>query len=485
MSSNTPELPPVYKDEQLPGYAPSVGFYGMALMKTEFKTPYHYNDGKRSWKPILLEINSTQLNIYHLDVDKKLETLIIALYNELNQLNDLAQNITEQRRLLGDSSLMDADFLTDDAYGGSTQNSFRLSMTDSLKSKWQKSKFLLLLDKALPLYYSILKENRMLFEPTNSSEEFKKFKFKGPLMHSYTLSNLAVGEAPSLNHLISAMYKEDYIAGLDRNMATLVKYKNVLRVRVELKQLLFQFWSFYGMLHWFRNLVIGKDLALPVDERKISKMKTIPSRCNTTNNALLYATAAAASYAGGGAEYEDVFNPSQVCFDRCTSDSDNSKSYYILVPQHNGSSVSSIDGSVFSENERGSLVSNETSVTSLSSYTSEKFFVQFKNLKLFSLNQYYSTLEKQYISNTIPDLNSYDKWIGTPLTISSYSEYLSEAQKKDCSSNQKANLLISVLNLENIANRNEKYSGLGKISDNLLCCRNFLVHEEGLVSVID
>ena len=90
-----PPPPPEYSQshEDLPEYTSSLNYYGLSLIKTEFITPYQYNSGNRSWKPVLLELNSTQLKIYNLSIDKKLQDLLICLYFELNCLDQLTKDI--------------------------------------------------------------------------------------------------------------------------------------------------------------------------------------------------------------------------------------------------------------------------------------------------------------------------------------------------------------------------------------------------------
>ena len=134
-----PPPPPEYSQshEDLPEYTSSLNYYGLSLIKTEFITPYH-NSGNRSWKPVLLELNSTQLKIYNLSIDKKLQDLLICLYFELNCLDQLTKDINSHYKKskgfdFSELSSNDADDVGDlfsgDAYGGT--DSSKLSLNDS------------------------------------------------------------------------------------------------------------------------------------------------------------------------------------------------------------------------------------------------------------------------------------------------------------------------------------------------------------------
>lgn len=493
--------PPSYAlpGDSLPGYLSSLDFFGVALLKTEFLTPYHYNSHKRGWKPVVLELNSTQLNVYALRVDKRLEDLICALFSQNNLLDDLCQNMTNDRKAkhlsMDDqsaSSLLfdELDLFSGDAYGGDfVHDSFRSSTSAKLKSRLHKNKLERALSKTLPLLHQHVANNRMLFEPLKNGAAYEAFavQYRGPLVHSYTLSNAKLGEAPSLNQLILALYKEDLLSQ-QQNVSTLVKYKNVLRLRIECQQVLLQFWLFHGMVQWFRNLSIGRDLSLPLESRAVTKLKSIPSRYSGRNNALLAATAAAASYSLGSEESgdENMFANTEICF----NDPFPSEEKVAAPPSFNNccynpsNSVVSEEESVFSD-RRGSVASNNTSIGSPEPVSVNKtdscnrYAININGHRLVSFDRVYSTPEKQYISNCIPDLNSYDKWSGSRLTLSNFQQYLTTQQVEQLAKN-KLDLLISHTHLTCYLGKRKK--GLNSGLD-LGECRLFLIHENGLVSV--
>ncbi|EDK40170.2 hypothetical protein PGUG_04268 [Meyerozyma guilliermondii ATCC 6260] len=463
--------------ESLPEYKQTLHFGGLCLMKTEFSTPYHYNSRNRGWSPVFLEINSTEIKFYNLNIDKKLLILIETLYYEANSLHDLAANINNDRLKRDKKPWLDTsdvDLFGDDPYGASfSPEAFKQTRSDRVKLKFQKAKQGASA-KMLPKFYSQLQDNGFLFEPTTNTEITNNFKSKyaGELIHRYTLANCDVGEAPSLNQVISAMYKETSIDSLPQSTSTLVKYKNVLRLRVELKQILLQFWSFYGMVHWYRNILIGGDLASPLESRIATKVKSIPSRQTRLNNALLVATAAAASYRQEPSQDEENFPAGEICFNDPFSTGETIKPSNTrpCSCSENGSVCTTPD-SVFSE-RRESVATTESS----SSDTKCHYSKTMHSYKLVSYDRYYTTLEKQYISNCIPDLNSFDKWQSIGLTLSNFKQYMSKSQLKHYEKDPQ-NVYISIGELI------DGVSQYDKTSPSNGPCRSFVVHQSGLVSV--
>lgn len=465
-------------DERLPRYRPSLEYFGLSLIKTEFSSPYHYNNGNRSWRPVVLEINSTQLNIYELKVDKKVQELILALYNDANQLNDVMQIIQNKK-----ISAYDVDKLDDiwnDAYEGELHD-LKQSTSSRWKNLWHKTKYDKVLTKSISQYYDLIRDNRILFEPTQSKDEYHMFraKFQGNRIASYTLSDISVGEAPSLNHMLSSIYKEDKSHINKHNISTLVKYKNTLRIRIELKQMLFQFWSFYGMVHWFRNLTVGKDLSSPLESRLLTKLKSIPSR-NSRNNNLLAATEAAATL--GMASDDDVditcindpFSsdpPKQMIQNMCCCNT--------LGNASTQSMCSNDSESLFSNERRESVVSTATDISSRG-ISSCKYNKQVNKYNLLSYDMVFATtVEKQYISNCIPDLNSFDKWCDSDVTVSNYSRFLTSEQL----SASAADCFISSSTLDKASWGISKM--LKKQHSQSNSCKKFVIHLKGLVSVVE
>ncbi|KAG7664533.1 uncharacterized protein J8A68_001943 [[Candida] subhashii] len=455
-------------NDSLPGYSPGLNYYGLALTKTEFLTPYHSNTGSRAWKPVLLHLNSTQLNIYDLNVEKKLSNLIVCLYSHLNSLDELVMemNQTYKKNTSFDTESTTSDDLNDiiagDAYGGNSERSIIHSSKLSklkLKLKHQRNQKTLSLIKN---YYDLLKDNKFLFEPSESQEGYNNIKqYQGQLINSYSLAHLQLGEAPSLNQVISAMYKEENIY-TQQNNSTLVKYKNVLRLRIEYKQILLQFWSFPAMNNWYRNLVIGRDLSFPLEMRNISRLKSIPSRNSRRANALLMATAAAADYGHISGLGEDAIPLGVFRSGNFISKEDREDA----VVDDGEESVASISPSLF--DRRGSVVTTDSNSSVASDFQSTTIF----GFKFYSTESTYTTLEKQYISNCIPDLNSFDKWCGKLITISNVDHFVRDTNNPE--------IYISSATITGLVCSLDRNAHKMKNQGNT---KTFLIHERGLFSI--
>ncbi|KAG5420567.1 hypothetical protein I9W82_002448 [Candida metapsilosis] len=454
------ELPEYTKaSETLPNYTSSVNFYGLALLKTEFLTPYQGNNGNRSWKPVLLHMNSTQLNMYNINGDKKLQELLINLYFELNNLNQLTVDLnSDYKKANGvnfDTTPVDADdIFAEDAFGSGCKSIFNESKLGKLKNKLKAQKSNKTL-ATISSYYDILKDNQLLFEPSSGDISGTTFeKFKGSLLHSYSLTHLQVGEAPSLNHLISAMYKEDHSLSTS-SMSALVKYKNTLRLRIEYKQVLLQFWSFHGMISWYRNLSIGQNLSFPLEMRSIGKSKPITSQYNRGNKALLDATAAAATY---GRER----------FSSIESGTDEPRS----APESEVVSTDGEEDQIFDNSQ----YARRESAASSPSMLDGMGYVILNGYKFASKESFYTTNEKQYITNSIPDLNSFDTWFGKLLTISNAEFFVNENKKG------KGDVLISSNALGDLVQQfDKKFANSNGVKTS--STRTFMVQRDGLVGV--
>ncbi|KAI5954541.1 hypothetical protein KGF54_002316 [Candida jiufengensis] len=488
-SSSPSNLPEYSKPaEILPNYVSSINYYGLALIKTEFNTPYHYNGTNRSWRPVLLHMNSTQLKIYSINGDKKLKELILNLYFELNNLNQLTIDVNTEFRNKNGFNFSSTnscnnelnDLFAGDAYGCNintfdpNKNSSVLNQTsfDKLKTKLKNNKNQKILSN-IKSYYEILKDNQLLFEANDEKTETFN-KFKGSLLHSYSLTNLQIGEAPSLNQLISAMYKEDNNnSSILNQTSSLVKYKNCLRLRIEYKQILLQFWSFNSMINWFRNLSIGKDLSTPLELRTVTKLKSIPSRYSNRNNALLAATAAAACHGRGS------FSSTSQSF---TEEVDLARSSLLTHKDYDSDIMSSTSSlieqdSIF-DNRRESITSTSTTTSNEELNSKSPQYITINGYEFFTKDFSYSPIEKQYISNCIPDLNSYDRWNGKLCTISNVENFLKD--ERNFKNNKDVFISYTTLN-DLVLGFDKKF--LNQSHNKLYTTRTFLIHQSGLVGI--
>lgn len=450
--------------DPLPGYTPGLDYYGLALIKTEFFTPYDYNNRSRSWKPVLLHLNSTQLNIYDLNAEKKLVHLIVCLYMQLNCLDELAMqmNLTYKKNAGANSETSSSNEDSDlggDAYGGNRERSlFNDSKLSKLKLKLTHQRN----QKTLSLisnYYDLLCDNKFLFEPTNSLEDYRQFMpFQGPLLNSYSLTHLQLGEAPSLNQIISAMYKEENVL-LQQSNSSLVRYKNVLRLRIEYKQILLQFWSFPSMVNWYRNFIIGRDLSCPLEMRNVSKLKSILSTNSPRANELLHATAAAAGFGRLVRDNEDELElEAAIRSGNLLSKEDRENAI-----DDSDDAPSTINQSLFERRN------SRTTVDSATSLISEYDSITICGYKFYSTEGKFTTLEKQYISNCIPDLNSFDKWTGKLITISNVDHFVKDETESDIYINS-GSLSSLVCSLDKNAHKIKTHGHT----------KTFLIHRTGL-----
>ncbi|ODV77922.1 uncharacterized protein CANTADRAFT_91370 [Suhomyces tanzawaensis NRRL Y-17324] len=456
-------LPP---NDSLPPYKPSLEYYGLALIKTEFTTPYHYNTHDRRWKAVLLEINSTQLNIYALR-DRKLLEVVVCLYSHLNSLSELINDVNHDHAPNDNASRSSINLdIGGDAYGNEPVRELVVSGLGRLRMKHKKYRSARTLHD-LGRYLLILGNNGLLFEPTTSRRQFDhvKLHYAGDLVLSYTLCNLQLGEAPSLHQLISAMYKEEKDCS---NAATLVRYQNVLRLRIEYKQVLLQFWSFHAMVHWFRQLTVGRDLSYPLEARVVLRLKSIPSRASSRNNALLVATAAAASYRSSDRPQAGLRQlvPSEGLF--------------LALVAAKGSDLPVSISSASSSESVFDTTSTATAVTAATDPEPKPLNTTITVLghQFVSYDAHHTTVEKQYISNCIPDLNSYDKWNGKSLTLSHYQLFVEHSKGKVAQPLPSDDLFIGYPTLMANANTYEKAQ-----VERGGTCRTFLIHSGGLVSV--
>lgn len=412
--------PPPY--DQTPAYSASLEFYGFAFVKTELDTPWNNHSG--SLRPVVVELNSNQLKLYDLAVDKSVISALRALF--------LHQNYQEKEEPR--SSCDDSNYTFDgDAYGDDNYGELRQGVFSKIRTRYTNKKVRKKLRAPLP---PALLDNSLLLEPTSSSDVYARFasRYRGLLLRSFTLLNLVVGEAPSCN---LQHYKEDSSTS---NTFALLKYRNVLRLRVEYSQLLLHFWSFYGMVHWYRNLCIGRDLASLLDTRSVGVLKSIPRSYSPQNNAF--------------------FESSGTFSDWKRRDSFASET-----------SLSTFLGSDSGSDASESLYSEQREPL--------KLHVVVYGQKIVCYEDLYSPLEKQYISNCMAVLNSFDKWVGRKLTISNY-EYM--LPKNDAYNVNEGNQIYISLQTFNSLARN--YSKIAKSKPCTVSpCMDFFVESTGLVSV--
>lgn len=381
-------LPPYY--EEMPQYSPSIELYGLALFKIERLTPW--SDQCTNLQPVVVELNSNQLRIYKLEVDPMISKALRTLFKFRNQCGetDLFEDTDSSSNSLEELTL----HRQDDS-----------GLFKKLKSSMEKAKDRSILKSKIGADFAA---NNFLMEPTSSSDEYMKFaeKYRGSLLYSYTLLDLAVGKAPYFG-LIPKKQMKKY------RMETLLKERNALRLRIEYMQVLLYMWSFHGMVQWYRSLVIGKDLALLLDNRKLLVLKSVIStRVDPNINAFQHLETnphlkdnkidfdRRMSTISSGASISDTLTSDTLTSDSSTSDSSTSDS---------STSDTSTSGGCFPATKY-----------CLDSGLNKTNYVDIMGQQIYCLEDFYFHSEKKYISYCIPNLNSFDKWEGHKVAVSNF-----------------------------------------------------------------
>ncbi|EGV64950.1 hypothetical protein PSN45_005306 [Yamadazyma tenuis] len=200
-------------EEPLPSYVPTLESFGLCLVKLEFLTPYKSNS-RAKWEPMMLELNSTQLILRELNCSRTLKNLVVGLFQARNGPQDKSHSH---------------------------------------------------MCKNLGKFYDELKHNQMLFEPVSNRAEASSVlnRYGGDIACKLALHSSMVGVAPNAQEHV------------DKDSITLIPYKNTLRLRAEMYQMLVQTWSFAAMVKWCEELVVARDLCHNFDG-SLAKRRTLP-----------------------------------------------------------------------------------------------------------------------------------------------------------------------------------------------------------------
>ncbi|CAK7903164.1 hypothetical protein CAAN1_16S00870 [[Candida] anglica] len=229
-----------FQSETLPDYTPTIYKIGMVSRKCEWLSPYEPST-TRSWRNMVMELNSTQLNFY--SIPSNLEAHLSHFrgsgsqgevpYTDMDNFNStLTDNEDiEFYKMCQRVGIIPSDG-TDNASNQSGSNIRRNSSSTSISSRGN------------------IKNNKFL-------------------VRTYTLQHARIGLATD--------YK---------------KRSNVLRIRVESEQILIDFGVTKTLIDWNLALGIGKDVSLDISERELPRYRTVPrrrrnrnrNRRNTTSN---------------------------------------------------------------------------------------------------------------------------------------------------------------------------------------------------------
>ncbi|CAH2354486.1 hypothetical protein CLIB1423_17S00254 [[Candida] railenensis] len=216
-------------DEPIPEYSPTIYKIGLVSRKSEWISPYEPSTG-RSWKNMIIELNSTQLNFY--SIPAHMEAHVIQFWNWSNSSPESS------------------------GYSPYSENEPTCPKNDATEFTLRSD---LTLDQDLEFYRFLSRLGiTSSASPTNKN-----------LFRTYTLQHSRLGLATD--------YK---------------KKQNVMRIRVESEQLLLEFPDTKSLIDWNFALGIGKDVAIDIQDREIPKYRTVPrrrrhrdrERRNTTSN---------------------------------------------------------------------------------------------------------------------------------------------------------------------------------------------------------
>lgn len=226
-----PRYPVTLNDESpdcLPGYSPAVYKIGLVLRKMEWITPYEPSP-IRSWKLLIMELNSTQLNFYN--IPSLLENNVLQ-FKPSCILEQNKKGLSQRGHCLNQKELlMFNSYLTTEADLEFYKYCNRLDLLEPFDSPL----------KSLNI---------------NDEDMMKLSKSKGrKLVRSYSLQLAKLGLATD--------YK---------------KKVNVLRLRIESEQNLISFATVGDLIDWNNAINTAKDLAMDILERELPIYRTVPRR---------------------------------------------------------------------------------------------------------------------------------------------------------------------------------------------------------------
>ncbi|GEQ66521.1 hypothetical protein JCM33374_g184 [Metschnikowia sp. JCM 33374] len=231
-----PIIDGLYGNERLPGYAPAAFKFGICQKKQEWLSPYDISSN-RSWKTVMMELNSTQLNFYV--VSTQLEKILWnrsthSKHESCTEFNDLGRR----------------GFFSSLVTTNKDVDLFKICEKNGLLFEPEAS--------GRQRYYR--KDSRTGYQSSSQKSEFKPENFRNPhLIRSYSLQHAKFGLA------------NDY-----------PKKPNVLRLRLENEQFLIHFSSTQELIDWHLAISMGKDVSLDLSEREAPKYRTVPRRRRNT-----------------------------------------------------------------------------------------------------------------------------------------------------------------------------------------------------------
>ncbi len=233
--------------ENPPSYSPCVYKIAPLMRKMEWVTPYQMAV-QRHWRTCLVELNSTQLNIYEYDPDELFDTPAgNANEGSAHSIFSLRSGHRFRHRSRTRSFASEASSRSR-ASSVSTNNDVADSRNMANGGRYNVDDFRSALTKADDLERLELFRNRGIMN-------------KDRLEHSYTLQYGKVG--------LAIDYK---------------KRRYVLRFRLQTEQFLLQFPSAAMMIEWYTAISTGIDNSLDLNRRPMPKYRTVPRRRRRRRN---------------------------------------------------------------------------------------------------------------------------------------------------------------------------------------------------------
>lgn len=219
-------------DDKLPRYSPAVYKVGAVARKVEWISPFQ-PASSRSWCNVIIELNSTQVNIYR--IPSHLESFV--LQSSRHDDGKILSNVEV-------SELFQSSFTTNkDKHFHNLFSQFGILVPSHERSVQEKN-----LSASFDHDYPASKA---------------KFETQGLLIRSYSLLHAKIGLAT------------DYC-----------KKPNVLRLRLENEQILLHFSLAKDLIEWHLGICIGQDVAADISEREVSRYRTVPRRRRGQSSAL-------------------------------------------------------------------------------------------------------------------------------------------------------------------------------------------------------
>lgn len=221
-----PILDSHHVNESLPAYTPAAYKLGVVCRKLEWLSPYEPSPS-RSWKTLIMELNSTQLNFYH--IPSSLESCFLSFVTS---------------------------YLREDT-----------SRHPSLDSIHESYRSLVTTPQDIQLLH--LCEGLEFFKHDNHPEDNDDVHSSANSVHSKSL------KSSKHKRLIRSFSLQHARIGLASDYT---KKTNVLRLRLENEQFLLNFATAQDLIEWNLGLSVGRDVAMDLLEREIPRYRTVPRR---------------------------------------------------------------------------------------------------------------------------------------------------------------------------------------------------------------